>query len=232
MSKNLVIFDCDGVLVDSEFLASKVFSEVLTGYGYEISLEDCIRKFTGLDEHACRQVVLVESGISLPSDYWALHEPGLLKVFETELTHLVEPVLKLLDILKIPRCIASNNVRSNIIHSLELTNQMKYFSEKSIFTSQQVAKPKPAPDLFLFAANEMRVRPENCIVVEDSSAGARAAIAAGMQVLMFVGGSHARFEWYKERVSVHNKPMLSTPHELEDAIQNLLNDKIIRSCDV
>ena len=113
------------------------------------------------------------------------------------------------------------------MHCLEFTKQSNYFSDQSIFTAQQVSKAKPAPDLFLFAAREMGVKPENCVVIEDSSTGAHAAIAAGMQVLMFLGGSHARFDWYRSRIALHDKPMLSTCEELSQAIQQLIRPSSI-----
>ena len=222
MTKNLVIFDCDGVLVDSEFLSCKYFSQTLSDYGYPISVEECIRRFTGVNEHICRQIILEESGIDLPKDFWDLQQPSLLKTYQSELSPLLEPVLQALDHLEIPRCVASNSSRNNVIHCLKWTDQLKYFTEKSIFTSQQVPKAKPAPDLFFLAAQEMGVKPENCIVVEDSSAGAHAAMAAGMQVLIFVGGTHARFNWYRSQVAVHGKPLFPTCQELAHAIQRLI----------
>jgi len=222
MTKNLIIFDCDGVLVDSEFVLSKVFSNALLGYGCSISPEECIRKFTGFNEHACRQMIMEESGVNLPLNYWELQQSDIMKAYETELKPLLQPVLEILDTHKISRCVASNSPRKHVLHCLEFTKQINYFTDQSIFTSQQVPRAKPAPDLFLFAANEMGVKPENCIVIEDSSAGARAAIAAGMQVFMFLGGSHAKSEWYRNQLAVHDKPMMSTCHELSHALQNAL----------
>lgn len=223
MSKKLVIFDCDGVLVDTEFVANKVFSQFIARFGYSISTEDCIRKFTGVNEHTCRQMIKEESGIDIPVDFWNHAQPMLLEAYETELNPLLEPVLEVLDNLQIPRCVASNASRNHVIHCLEFTKQIKYFSDKSIFTSQQVPRAKPAPDLFLFAAKEMGVHPNDCIVVEDSSTGARAAIAAGMEVLMFLGGSHAHFDWYRSGVAIHDKPMMLTCHDLSTAIQEAIS---------
>lgn len=222
MSENLVIFDCDGVLVDSEFIANKVFAKTLSGYGYPISTEESIKRFTGINEHTCRQMIMQESGIDIPIDYWALQQPILQEAYKTGLIPLLQPVLETLDLLKIPRCVASNSARAHVVYCLEHTKQLQYFTETSIFTSQQVLKPKPDPDLFLFAAKEMKVNPKNCIVVEDSTAGAEAAIAAGMQVLMYVGGSHARFSWYHSQVAVYKKPMLLNCKELSEAIQEAI----------
>lgn len=220
MSENLVIFDCDGVLVDSEYVSCKVFSEALSKYGYSISVEDCIRRFTGYNEHVCREVIMKESGLDIPVDYWSSKLPDLKKAFETELTPLMHPVLEVLNTHKIKRCVASNSSRKHVVHCLEFTKQLPYFTDPSIFTFEQVAKPKPAPDLFLHAAKTMGVKPENCIVVEDSATGANAAIAAGMNVLMFLGGSHAKFDTYQSQIALLNKPMHNTAHELAEAIMN------------
>jgi HAD superfamily hydrolase (TIGR01509 family) len=224
MSEKLVIFDCDGVLVDSEFVASRVFAETLLGYGYSISLDECIRKFTGINEHICRQIIMQEAGIHIPADYWALQQPLLLKTYEMELAPLMQPVLETLDILNIPRCVASNSSKSYVVKCLELTKQLTYFSDESIFTFQQVSQPKPAPDVFLFAAQEMGIKPENCIVIEDSPAGVSAAMAAGMHVLIFLGGKHAHFNWYRNRMATYNKPILSTCSDLLTAIQQKISD--------
>lgn len=89
-----------------------------------------------------------------------------------------------------------------------------YFNDRSIFTSQQVSNGKPAPDLFLFAANQMGFYPEDCIVIEDSSAGIEAAISAGMHVIGFLGGGHAHHHWYQEKIHAYNVPIARNYNEL------------------
>ena len=138
----------------------------------------------------------------------------------------MQPVLEILDSLKIPRCVASNSSRSHVVNCLQLSQQFNYFSEPAIFTSQQVEKPKPAPDLFLFAAKEMGFEPENCIVVEDSPAGTQAAIAAGMNVLIFLGGSHACYDWYKNNFANYDRPIFSSCQELLEAISQILKVEV------
>lgn len=226
MEKKLIIFDCDGVLVDSEYESSKVFVEALSEYGYSISLEECIRKFTGISEHTCRNIIMEESGLFIPEDYWQKAQKDLSKAYETNLVSLMQPVLAMLQNHCIPKCVASNSSKKHILDCLEFTDQLHYFSEASIFSSKQVARPKPAPDLFLFAANTMGVAPENCIVVEDSVIGAEAAIAAGMEVFFFLGGSHAIFDSYQSKVAAYNKPMYTCCHELQTAIQKWLEQDI------
>jgi HAD superfamily hydrolase (TIGR01509 family) len=222
--KQLIIFDCDGVLVDSEYLANKVFAKVLLNYGYSISIEDSIKRFTGVHEHSCREIIMEEIQIDIPQDYWAREQPNLLKTFEFELSPLLNPLLEMLDKLKIPKCVASNSSHHHVTQCLEFTQTLRYFNKNAIFTSQQVPKPKPAPDLFLFAAKNMGIRPENCIVIEDSLAGAHAATVAGMKVMIFLGGSHARFDWYRDKFTTHDVPMLSSCEELSHAVQCALNE--------
>lgn len=219
--KHLIIFDCDGVLIDSEHLASKVFSKALLNYGYQLSIEDSIKRFTGVHEHACREIIMKETQVDIPEDYWSRELNNLLKTFEMELTPLLNPLLEMLDQLKIPRCVASNSSNRHVTECLALTQTLKYFNKDAIFTAQQVAKPKPAPDLFLFAAKKMGVEPENCIVIEDSLIGAQAATAAGMKVMMFLGGTHARFDWYRDQFTIPDLPMLSSWEELSHAIKSL-----------
>lgn len=218
----LIIFDCDGVLVDSEYLANKVFVNALLNYGYAISIEESIQKFTGVHEHACREIILQEAQIALPHDYWAREQPQLTKTFELELAPLLNPLLELLSQKKIAKCVASNSSRRHVMQCLTQTKTLQYFDEKTIFTSQQVSKPKPAPDLFLFAAKTMGVPPENCLVIEDSLAGAEAAKAAGMQVMLFLGGTHARSIRYQAQFAGHHAPKLSSCEELSHAIEMVL----------
>lgn len=217
--KKLVIFDCDGVLVDSELIFCKFFSEALLQYGYSISLEECIRRFSGVDEYTCLKIIAKESGLNIPEDFWAVNLPNLFNVFEKELCPLLKSLLETLDNLSVARCIASNASKDYVKRCLSLTNQSTFFNEKAIFTSKQCLKPKPAPDLLLFAAQEMVVKPQNCIVVEDSVPGACAAIAAGMQVMIFLGGSHTRFEGYQDKLAIYDIPMFFSCEDLSQAIK-------------
>jgi HAD superfamily hydrolase (TIGR01509 family) len=218
MEKKLIIFDCDGVLVDSEFVASRVFSEALSSYGYPISTEESIKRFTGISDEAARQMILKESTVTIPEDYWLLQQSALHKAYEMELTSLMQPVLELLLGLNFPRCVASNSSKGHVRSCLKITNQLDYFSENTIFSAEQVKKPKPAPDLFLFAAKNMGYNPEDCIVVEDSQAGTEAAIHAGMDVMIFLGGTHTKSDWYKSNIEFYKKPIFETSEELASAI--------------
>lgn len=218
MSKKLVIFDCDGVLVDSEIVASRVFAEAMTAFGYPLSTEESICRFTGISEQAARQMIMHESNIDIPVDYWTLQQPHLFMAYERELKALMLPILEMLKIQDVTCCVASNSAKNHVVRCLELTDQLSYFNDPSIFTAQQVAKGKPAPDLFLLAAKEMGFEPKDCIVIEDSLAGIEAAIAANMQVLAFLGGSHAGFDSYQTKISAYGVPVMQNCEELTQAI--------------
>ena len=222
--KKLVIFDCDGVLVDSEIIANRIDAEALTSIGYAITTEESIRRFTGMNAQSVQQIILKESGIEISIDFMNSTQSTVLEAFEKELAPLMEDVLTVLDRVKIPRCVASSSSRKRVMYSLERTGLFKFFDEQSIFTSQQVTRGKPAPDLFLFAAHEMGVEPANCIVIEDSSAGIQAALAAGMQVIGFLGGTHARYEWYQEKIAAFRIPVAYNTHELKRVLHGMLSD--------
>lgn len=218
MKQKLIIFDCDGVLVDSEYIASRVFAEALNPYGYKISAEESIRKFTGVSEKCAREIILEESQIDLPDNYWSQQHTKLHAAYKTELNPLMQPFLEILNLLKLPRCVASNSSMSHVVNCLKICRQDNYFDDRAIFTSQRVSKPKPAPDLFLLAADQMGFEPKDCIVIEDSHAGTQAAIAAGMEVFIFLGGSHARYEWYRSNLAIYNKPLVASCQELFEAL--------------
>jgi HAD superfamily hydrolase (TIGR01509 family) len=220
----LVIFDCDGVLVDSEIISNRIDAEALTTLGYEISTEESIRRFTGLNAKTVLQIILDESGKDVPLDYLISQQPKVLKAFETGLCSLIKPILEILEEMKICRCVASSSSKDRVIRCLELTDQFIFFTNQSVFTSQQVSKGKPAPDLFLFAASQMGFSPEDCIVIEDSAAGIEAAISAGMHVVGFLGGSHAHYKWYQERINRYNIPIAKNCNELLFILKNLLRD--------
>ncbi len=221
MSK-LLIFDCDGVLVDSEVIANRIDAEALTSLGYALTTEDSIRRFTGMNAETVRQLIKHESGIDLPPDYLAAKQPILFRAFETELSSLIKPVLEAINEMKISLCVASSSPRTRVMRCLEMTEQLAYFTDRSIFTSEQVSKGKPAPDLFLFAADQMGFKPADCIVIEDSSAGIEAAIAAGMQVVGFLGGSHARYDWYRQKINIHAVPVANHGSELLHILKDVL----------
>jgi len=189
MKNRLTIFDCDGVLVDSETLSSAIYAEALSEFGYEIDAETVAARFTGFSMKSTIATVEADWGQPLPEDFAATVRARADVRFDQDLT-AISGIAAALDKLGDPRCVASSGQMRRIQRSLHKTNLMKYFDAAALFSAQMVDCGKPAPDLFLHAAHEMGFAPQSCVVIEDSLPGVQAAAAAGMTVLGFAGGSH------------------------------------------
>jgi HAD superfamily hydrolase (TIGR01509 family) len=189
MTDWLTIFDCDGVLVDSETLSSVIYAETLSEFGYAIDAETVAARFTGFSMKSTIATVEADWGQPLPEDFAATVRARADVRFDQDLT-AIPGIAAALDNLSDPRCVASSGQMRRIQRSLNKTDLMRYFDEAALFSAQMVERGKPAPDLFLHAAREMGVAPQSCVVIEDSLPGVQAAAAAGMTVLGFAGGSH------------------------------------------
>lgn len=211
--QKLVIFDCDGVLIDSEVIANTFTVEALTKAGYPITLEECIRKFTGLNTQSVQQLIFKESGIEISLKYLSNHYQKAIDAFEFRLQPLLFQILSSLEEMGVSRCVATGGGKERVRRCLELTNQLPYFND-SIFSSQEVVKGKPAPDIFLHAAKKMGFSENQCIVIEDSPAGIEAALSAKMNVIGFLGGSHAKYSWYEERIRKYDIPYVKKEDDL------------------
>jgi HAD superfamily hydrolase (TIGR01509 family) len=182
----LVIFDCDGVLIDSERLAVKVDVELLRELGWPLSETEVIERFVGRSDRDTQAAIEAHLGRRLPDD-WDAHVQSLYReVFADELAP-VAGVLDALERITIPSCVASSGTHEYLRYTLQLTGLYERFAGR-IFSAEDVARGKPAPDLFLHAAERMGARPGDCVVVEDSRSGVQAARAAGMRILAFAGG--------------------------------------------
>jgi HAD superfamily hydrolase (TIGR01509 family) len=185
----LVIFDCNGVLVDSEPLASAIVSQEFMRAGFPLTPDVVARYFTGRRPADMFSEVEIAAGRRLPADFAATVASTTLRRFRAEL-RATSHAAHALTWLRGPKCVASSSALDRIRVSLESTDLLRFF-EPYLFSASEVRKGKPAPDLFLHAARMMNVQPRDCIVVEDSSVGVAAGVAAGMTVIGFVGGSHA-----------------------------------------
>lgn len=190
MAIDLVIFDCDGVLVDSEVISCATHAEVLSAHGYPISTEQVFDRFLGRSLKQATLEIEAELGRSLPDDFQARLQDRMYRTFETDL-QAIDGIVHALDQIKVPVCVASSGSHQRMRVSLGATGLYDRFAP-NIFSASQVTNGKPAPDLFLFAAAQMHATPARCVVVEDSVAGITGAAAAGMAVLGFHGGSHCR----------------------------------------
>lgn len=186
----LVIFDCDGVLIDSERLAVKVDVIALRELGWELSEAEVISRFVGRSDREGRAVIEAHLGRPLPDSWAERVEQEYRRVFAAELAP-VAGVLEALDAIDLPTCVASSATHEHLRYTLELTGLHERFAGR-IFSVQDVGRGKPAPDLFLHAAATMAADPAACVVVEDSGPGVQAARAAGMRVLAFAAGLSPR----------------------------------------
>jgi HAD superfamily hydrolase (TIGR01509 family) len=185
---DLLIFDCDGVLIESELVSTRVTVEALAELGYAIAEAEAARLFVGRSYRSIQALVEADWGQSLPAGFVDAVEQRTLAVLERELQP-VAGVAGALAALAKARCVASSSSLAWIRRCLALTGLLAAF-EPHLFSASMVARGKPAPDLFLHAAQAMGVAPARCLVIEDSEAGVQAGVAAGMTVLGFVGGGH------------------------------------------
>jgi HAD superfamily hydrolase (TIGR01509 family) len=187
MRYDLVIFDNDGVLVDSEPISNTLLAAYLTELGHPTSYEDSLRDYMGAAMHRVHDTVLERTGQRLPADFDDVFHARVFAAFEREL----QPVAGAVQVLEklaadgVPYCVASSGSHERIRVGHRKTGLDRWFDDGRIFSSQDVGRGKPAPDLFLYAAERMGVPAERCAVVEDSPLGVRAAHAAGMDVYGF-----------------------------------------------
>jgi HAD superfamily hydrolase (TIGR01509 family) len=194
----LVIFDCDGVLVDSEPLAMRVLLEGLAEVGCRLDEAIAYERFLGRSLATVQAIVRDEFGLGLTDEQIERMRERLFDLFRRELRPM-PGIAAALDALPMPRCVASSSQPDRIALSLEVAGLLPRFAPH-LFSAAMVGRGKPAPDLFLHAATCMARPPEACLVIEDSPAGIEAARRAGMAVLGFVGGSHARGAAHRARL--------------------------------
>ncbi|MBC3984616.1 HAD family hydrolase [Streptomyces sp. AC536] len=187
MRYDLVIFDNDGVLVDSEPISNRLLAAYLTELGHPTTYDEAIRDYMGSAMHRIHDLVLERYGRQLPSEFDATFHERVFAAFGAELEAVVgaAEVVEELRADGVPYCLASSGSHERIRVALKKTELYELFGEERIFSSQDVGRGKPAPDLFLHAASVMGVAPERCAVVEDSPLGVQAARAAGMDVYGF-----------------------------------------------
>ncbi|MGZ9932560.1 HAD family hydrolase [Streptomyces sp. NC-S4] len=189
MGYDLVIFDNDGVLVDSEPLANSILAGYLTELGHPTTYEESVRDYMGSAVHRVHDLVVERTGQQLPADFDETLHARTVAAFEQELKPVpgVEEVLGALTAQGVGYCLASSGSHDRIRVGHRVAGLDGWFEEEWIFSAQDVGQGKPAPDLYLHAARQMGVEPGRCVVIEDSPLGVRAAVAAGMDVYGFTG---------------------------------------------
>lgn len=190
MTADLIIFDCDGVLIDSEPLASRVFWQALRNAGSDISHAEVHRRFTGYSETDAKRICAEELGIEDVESVFAEASANLYPEFAHALTPMpgIVPVVRA---LRQPKCVASNSTVERLKNSLGLFDLWNEFSP-NVFSAEMVDRPKPAPDLFLLCAERFGVEPSRCLVIDDSAHGITGAVAAGMRAIGFVDPADLR----------------------------------------
>ena len=182
----LVVFDCDGVLVDSEVIAVHIDQRVLADLGWELEREEIIARFVGKSEANFISSIENHLGIELGDGWDRTYQHWYSEAFERDLT-AVDGVEEALDRLELPHCVASSGSHEKMRRTLGKTGLLHRFAGR-IFSATEVRNGKPAPDLFLHAARTLGMDPARCAVVEDSAYGVQAARAAGMHAFAYAGG--------------------------------------------
>ena len=185
---DLVIFDCDGVLIDSEIISARMLVGELARQGVAIDFAYVARHFLGRSYPTVMKVIRADFGVGLPEGFEEAYRARLLAAFETDL-RVMPGVVAVLHALRLPWCVATSSSPARARRSLQIGG-LDGLAAGRLFTASEVAHGKPAPDLFLHAAARMGAEPARCLVIEDSLMGVRAARAAGMEVWQFTGGSH------------------------------------------
>ncbi len=217
----LVIFDCDGVLVDSEPISLTVLVEALAAAGVAMSEAEAHARFLGRSLNSTSEILHDEYGLAIDAAFLESMRKVLYERFRTELQP-IDGIAETVDRLGIAHCVASSSQPERIRLSLSVTGLIDKF-EPNIFSASMVLRGKPAPDLFLHASAAMGVEPGFCLVVEDSPAGIEAAKSAGMRVVAFTGGSHARTLRHRETLLDLKPDALFD--DMRDLLQFVRSDK-------
>jgi HAD superfamily hydrolase (TIGR01509 family) len=215
----MVIFDCNGVLVDSEPLAAAIVSQEFMRAGFPLTPDIVARYFTGRRPADMFAEVEIAARRKLPPGFSATVAAATLRRFRAEL-RATRHMAQALTWLRGPKCVASSSSFDRIRVSLESTDLIRFF-EPYLFSAAEVKNGKPAPDLLLHAAAKMHVAPRECIVVEDSAVGVAAGVAAGMTAIGFVGGSHASGKLSEQLRAAGARAAISDMRSLKGTIIDL-----------
>lgn len=211
---DLVIFDCDGVLIDSEIISLSMLIAELAERGVSVDLDYVSRNFLGRSYPTVMQTIRDQFGLDLPPEFEDRYRARLLAAFQTDLK-VMPGIREAIDGLVLPYCVATSSSLARAEMSLRHTGLGDLVGPR-LFTASMVARGKPAPDLFLHAARECGADPARCLVIEDSLTGIRAGLAAGMTVWRFTGGSHMAGRQLSQ-------PADATPHLVFDDFSRFLD---------
>jgi HAD superfamily hydrolase (TIGR01509 family) len=215
----MVIFDCNGVLVDSEPIASAVLAEAFTRAGFPVSADLVARRYHGRRPADVFASIEAAMGRKLPSNFAASVTLETLRRFRANLRALPH-VVHALTWVRGPKAVASSSPLDRIRAGLEVAGLLRFF-EARVFSASDVPNGKPAPDLFRFAAARMQVDPASCIVIEDSVPGVAAAVAAGMTAIGFVGGNQMPGRLAGELIGAGARTVIADMRALKSTIADI-----------
>ena len=183
-----ILFDCDGVLVDSEIIAANVLLRLVKPFGFEMGLKPYMQQFAGMKDDEIIDYLARTHHIELPAYFLHQLEQSIDDTLQEEL-QAIHGVREALEKISFPKAIVSNSSLERVQNSLRVAHVSHYFDER-IFTAAMAGRPKPHPDVYLYALNKLRLAPHEAIVIEDSPTGVTAARRAGLKVIGFTGASH------------------------------------------
>jgi HAD superfamily hydrolase (TIGR01509 family) len=218
----LIIFDCDGVLVDSEIIAHTLLAQMMTDLGHPMTTAEAIQKVAGRSLADTLSLIEASLGRSIPDDLGQCYGRLLHERLHRDLKPIAG-VKAAIAALPFPRCVASSSSLERIRLSLEATGLASLFGA-NIFSATQVAHGKPAPDLYLFASSKMGIAPEQCLVIEDSALGVTAGRAAGMKVIGFTGAAHATPDAAQRLATAGACSVISSMVDLPATLERWMSD--------
>ncbi|MFV0411233.1 MAG: HAD family hydrolase [Paracoccus sp. (in: a-proteobacteria)] len=215
------LFDCDGVLIDSETLSVTELGRSLREAGADIGDPEIFTRMIGRPISEIVDLIAAEQGVDA-TPYLPAFRSRLQARFETELRAMPGMVQAIRALPPGPQAVASSSTLPRLEHTLRLTGLWDMFSPH-VYSAAQVERGKPAPDLFLYTAGQLGVSPDDCIVIEDSPAGVQAAHAAGMRVIGFLGGSHAEMSRLKDRMeALKPDAVIADASELPETLRRMM----------
>ena len=219
MNNPLVIFDCDGTLVDTEILCHEIGAAEMTKLGFPLTTDRSIKVFSGIADNDLVAAVEKEYGRTITDDTAKIIIQKMKDAIKINLKPIagISNILEHLTKRNVNKCIASNAQHDHITNALTVTTMDKYFITDKLFNISMVKQGKPSPDLFLHAAKQLGANATDCIVIEDSVVGIKAAKAANMFVIGFLGGAHAQSSWYRQQITELQ------PNEIAANASELLN---------
>ncbi|EAY24898.1 HAD family hydrolase [Microscilla marina] len=215
----LFISDCDGVLIDSEILAAQMMVEHLQTFGVHIGLNDYLRTWSGMTFSSIMNALANQHGFELPPDFVEV----ITQKHEAYAAAHLQPIAGVKEAyaqIALPKAVVSNSWLWQVKHAVEFVQMQEVFGDR-MFSSEMVARPKPAPDIYLHVAAHFGLKPHEIVVVEDSKSGAKAAVDAGMHVVGFAGASHILDDHTDQLYKIGVKTVVSSMADLPKAVEDL-----------